>query len=70
MTPGDRVVHVIAVVQVEAVLAAETITQATELYGERTLVTDERVRRFVTGRLRPQLKMSAVQTTHLQMLQR
>lgn len=70
MTPSDRIVYIVTVIQIETVFGAETVSQATELYGKRTFVSDQRVRRFVAGRLRPQLKITAVQITHLQVLER
>lgn len=69
MTPGQRVVHVVAVVQIESFFGAKSVPQAAQLDGIRFLMTEQRIRRIVPGRFRPQLILARVRIPHLQVVQ-
>jgi len=69
MTPGQRVVHVVAVVQVKPFLGAESVPQATQLDGIRFLVTKQWIRRLFTWCLGPQLILARIRISHLQVIQ-
>jgi hypothetical protein len=62
--------HIVTVIQVEALLSAEPITQATQLDGVGTLMADERIWSLLTRCLGPELKVIWVQAPHLQVFQR
>lgn len=69
MTPGQRVVHVVAVVQVKPFLSAKSVPQAAQLYGIRFLVTKQWIRWLFTWGLGPQLILTWVHVSHLQVIQ-
>jgi len=64
---GKRVrpMYVVAMVQVKALLRAQPITQATQLYGKRALMTNKRIWILFTRCLGPQLEVIWVQAPHL-----
>lgn len=69
MAPGQGVVHVVAVVQVEPFLGAEPVPETAQLDGIRFLVTEQRIRRLFPGRFGPQLVLARVHVSHFQMIQ-
>jgi hypothetical protein len=62
--------YIVTMIQVKALLSAEPITQAAQLDGKRTLMTNKWIWSFLTCCLGPQLKVVCVQAPHLQVLQR
>jgi hypothetical protein len=69
MTPGQRVVHVVAVVQVKPFLSAKSVPQTAQLDGIRFLVTKQWIWRLFTWRLGPQLILTRIRVSHLQVIQ-
>lgn len=70
MAPGQRVVHVVAVVQVESFLGAQPdVPQATQLDRIRFFVTEQRIGQFIPLRLGPQPVLARVRVPHLQVVQ-
>lgn len=70
MAPGQRVVHVVAVIQVESFLGAQPdVPQATQLDRIRFFVTEQRIGQFVPLRLGPQPILARVRVPHLQVVQ-
>lgn len=69
MAPGQRVVHVVAVVQVEPFLGAQPVPQAAQLDRVRFLVAEQQIGRFLARRLGPQLILARVRVSHFQVVQ-
>lgn len=70
MTSGQRVVvHIVAVVQVEPFFCADPVPQTAQLDGIRFLVAKQRVGRLFPRRFGPQLILSRIRVSHLQVVQ-
>lgn len=69
MTPGQGIVHIVAVIQVETFLGAESVSQTAQLDGIRFLMAEQWIRWLFSRRFRPQLILARVRVSHLQVVQ-